>query len=126
VSLNLPFAPQSAGAVRRALTQWLRHQGVDAEVVHDAGLVATELVSNAVRHASPLRNGTMLVRWRQEAGGLVLSVHDGGGAGRPTLTVVDPDAERGRGMAIIDSLSLRWWTERNHQVTTVSVYLPLG
>ena len=126
VALNLPFLGQSAGEVRRALSVWLAHQHATEASTQDALLVATELVSNAIRHAEPLANDTMLVRWRREADDLVLSVCDGGGSGDPVLVVVDPDAERGRGLAIVDALSERWWVQRSHRVHTVHVRLPLS
>ena len=83
VTMNVPFAPESAARVRAALESWLEHRGSDAEIVDDVRLIATELVGNAVRHASPLNNGTVLVRWREEDATLVLSVADGGGPTRP-------------------------------------------
>ena len=125
VALNLPFDGQSAGAVRRTLTTWLEHQQASEVTVHDARLVATELVSNAVRHAEPLANDTMLVRWHREDDDLVLSVCDGGGSSDPVLVVANAEAERGRGLAIVDALSKRWWVQRSHGVHTVHVRLPL-
>ena len=126
VALNLPFAVQSAGAVRRALTGWLIHQQASDRAIQDARLVATELVSNAIRHASPLANDTMLVRWRREDDDVVISVCDGGGSSDPVLVIADPDAERGRGLAIIDALSARWWVQRNHKVHTVHARMSLS
>ncbi len=126
VALSLPFSPRSAGEVRQALASWLTHHGCSDAVIEDARLVATELVANAIRHASPLRNGTVLVRWRRDGTGLVLSVSDGGGRRRPAVTAVGLDAERGRGLAIVDALSLRWWAESTRQVHAVHVHLPLG
>lgn len=123
--MSLPFSPQSAGEVRRALSSWLVHHGSSEAVIEDARLVATELVANAIRHATPLKNGTVLVRWRRDGAGLVLSVSDGGGDRDPAMSVVGPDAERGRGLAIVDALSPRWWAERTRRVHVVHVYLPL-
>jgi len=125
VALNLPFTSQSAGVVRRSLAVWLMHQRANEVSTQDALLVVTELISNAIRHAEPLANDTMLVRWRREEDDLVLSVCDGGGSSDPVLVVADPDAERGRGLAIVDALSQRWWVQRSHKVHTVHVRLPL-
>jgi serine/threonine-protein kinase RsbW len=125
VSLNLPFSSESAGEVRRALASWLVHNGSAESLIHDARLVATELVGNAVLHATPLANGTVLVRWRREGGDLVLSVCDGGGTSVPTAEKPPPDSEHGRGLAIVDALSLRWWVERTQRIHAVHVLLPL-
>lgn len=126
VALNLPFSVRSAGEVRRTLTSWLVHQDASETVIYDARLIATELISNAIRHAVPLANDTMLVRWHREDDALLISVCDGGGSGDPVLVVAQPDSEGGRGLAIIDALSLRWWVQRNNKVHTVHVRLPMS
>jgi serine/threonine-protein kinase RsbW len=125
VALSLPFSAESASAVRHALAGWLAHQGASTNTLHDARLVATELVSNALRHASPLANDTILVRWERDRDDLVLSVCDGGGSTEPRIVTADYDADRGRGLAIVESLSLRWSSERSRQVHLVHVRIPL-
>lgn len=126
VALSVPFSPRSAGEVRRSLVSWLAHQGASESASEDARLVVTELVANAVRHAAPLNNGTILVRWRREDGMLLISVCDGGSDHDPALAVVGPDSERGRGLAIVDALSVRWWVERTRRVHVIHVKLPLN
>ncbi|MFL6060576.1 MAG: ATP-binding protein [Marmoricola sp.] len=125
VSLSLPFAAESAGAMRAALVGWLKHHDASAVGINDARLVATELVSNAVRHASPLKNDTLLVRWRREDEDLLMTVCDGGGSTEPQIVTADYDAERGRGLAIVGALSLGWWSERSRGVHMVHVRIPL-
>lgn len=125
VALTIPFAAESAAQVRAALASWLGHRGSSDRVVDDARLVATELVGNAVRHASPLGNGTVLVRWAEEDSALALSVCDGGGAGEPTQVDADPDDVDGRGLTIVDALSSAWWVEHNRQLHTVHVRMAL-
>jgi anti-sigma regulatory factor (Ser/Thr protein kinase) len=125
VSMSIPFAAESAGRVREALESWLDHRGSTARVVDDARLVATELVGNAVRHASPLGNGTVLVRWQEEDSALALSVCDGGGSSAPEQVEAAPDDVGGRGLAIVDALSSRWWMEHTSQLHTVHVRISL-
>lgn len=125
VSMSLPFSAESARYVRDALASWLTYRGSKSDVVQDARLVATELVGNAVRHASPLDNGTMLVRWHQTNGDLELSVCDGGGATVPQRMEPAPDALDGRGLAIVDALSSQWWVERTSRLHTVHARLAL-
>jgi serine/threonine-protein kinase RsbW len=125
VSMSLPFMPESAGQVRHALVSWLGHHGYDDGVVDDARLVATELVGNAITHACPLRNGTVLVRWRMDSGRLELSVADGGGASSPQVQRAGPDAIGGRGLAIVEALSSTWWVERNNYLHAVHVRMDL-
>lgn len=125
VSLNIPFAPESAADVRTALESWLGHRGFAPHVVDDARLVATELVGNAVRHASPLGNGTVLVRWEADDSALTLSVCDGGGSTEPEQVDAAPYDVNGRGLAIVDALSSAWWVEHTSQLHTVHVRLAL-
>ena len=126
VTMNIPFSPESASRVRAALESWLDHRGSDQDVVDDARLIATELVSNAVRHASPLNNGTVLVRWREEDSTLVLSVADGGGPTRPHKENPSLEDVHGRGLRIVETLSNRWWVEQSSHLRTVHVQLPLS
>ncbi len=126
VSMSLPFAAESAGDVRVALESWLGHHGYDDGVVDDARLIATELVGNAITHASPLRNGTVLVRWRLDSGGrLELTVADGGGLSAPRVLRAAPEALGGRGLAIVEALSSTWWVERTSYLHAVHVRLDL-
>ena len=125
VTMSIPFAPESASRVRAALGTWLGHRGSAPEVVDEARLVATELVGNAVRHASPLGNGTVLVRWQEDGSDLVLSVCDGGGPSRPERVDAQPYDVRGRGLTIVDALSTSWWVEHHTQLHTVNVRIPL-
>lgn len=124
--MNLPFAAASAGEARRALESWLVHQGYDDGLVDDARLVVTELVGNAIKHAVPLPNGTLLVRWRLDARRLVLTVCDGGGITVPTRLRSGPDAVGGRGLAIVEALASSWWVERTRQVSAVHVAIDLS
>ena len=124
--MNIPFSPESASRVRAALESWLDHRGSDRDVVDDARLIATELVGNAVRHASPLNNGTVLVRWREEDSTLVLSVADGGGPTRPHKENPSLEDVHGRGLRIVETLSNRWWVEQSSHLRTVHVQLALS
>ena len=125
VSMSIPFAAESAGRVRDALQVWLDHRGSAPRIVEDARLIATELVGNAVRHASPLRNGTVLVRWQEEGSALALSVCDGGGATQPEKVDAAPDGVNGRGLKIVDALSSKWWVDHTSHLHTVHVRLAL-
>jgi serine/threonine-protein kinase RsbW len=126
VAMSLPFLPESARTVRTGLTSWLVHQGAATETITDARLVATELVANALRHASPLPNGTMLVRWQEQSGRLLLSVSDGGGTTDPAVRHAADDDEGGRGLAIVAQLSGRWWVERQPWMQAVHVDFALA
>lgn len=125
VALRLPFSEHSASEVRYVLTRWLTFLGADEATIDDARLVVTELVGNAVRHASPLRDGTLLIRWHRDDAGLVLSVCDGGGPTTPTLGEAGLLEERGRGLALVAAVSVRWWVEQRLRARSVHARLPL-
>jgi anti-sigma regulatory factor (Ser/Thr protein kinase) len=126
VTLTLPFAPTSAALVRRSLSAWMREQGCSREHIEDVRLVATELVGNAVRHASPIDPGHVVVGWHLERGDLVLSVSDGGGTSLPQRCSVGAGAVTGRGLNIVSALVQRWWVDREMHRNTVYALVPLG
>jgi len=126
VSMRVPFAAESASSVRHALESWLGAHDVPEPVVNDARLIVSELVGNAVRHASPLGEDAVLVRWRLEEDLLVLSVCDGGGPTAPARVLAAMDAVGGRGLAIVEALATAWWVERTQQVHAVHVRLALA
>jgi signal transduction histidine kinase len=81
--------------IRNALLEW----GL-ADYSGDVELIVTELVANALRH------GTGLVGTRislDSLGDLRVEVHDDG-PGRPHRRGAAPDAESGRGLAVVDGL----------------------
>lgn len=126
VSMRVAFSGQSAAEVRYALYRWLGYSGAGESVIDDALLVITELLGNAVRHATPLVDGTVLVRWCRDEAGLLLSVSDGGGRTAPALAGAEALEERGRGLALVAALSLRWWVDSRMRAHTVHARLPLA
>ena len=123
--MRVPFAAESVAEVRHALDGWLAAHGVGEPVVNDARLVVSELVGNAVRHASPLGENTVLVRWRMEDDLVMLSVCDGGGPTAPARVVASVDDLGGRGLAIVEALCAAWWVERTQHLHAVHVQLPI-
>jgi len=81
----------------------------------DAGLVVTELVTNAIRHTrSGLPGGTVTVAIAGGWDGVTVHVHDLGAdprpERRPRLAAVDGDglADGGRGLLIVAAAGERW------------------
>lgn len=103
--VDLPATEQAASTARRlvqnALVGWRRSQ-----LYEDAGIVVSELVTNAVQHAAEsvrLRLHLLL----NGKGCVNIAVVDDS----PEVPVVqDPaiDAEAGRGLVIVEQLSRRW------------------
>jgi anti-sigma regulatory factor (Ser/Thr protein kinase) len=93
------------GRVRTRLAEW----GLCPELLDDAGLVVTELFTNAVRHTQSEKITCVL----QDAGGVIrLEVTDQGrGAGVPVPCEAQEDAEGGRGLMLVTLLSLAWGSD---------------
>jgi two-component sensor histidine kinase len=91
----------------------------------DAGLVLSELISNALRHATPLPDDTLKASWRLGSDSVEIAVSDGGGPTVPAVTEPVGWAVGGRGLSIVDRLSLRWGVSDGDGETTVWAELPL-
>ncbi|MBM9624139.1 ATP-binding protein [Streptomyces zhihengii] len=100
--------------LRAALHHWNRHELVDA-----AELLLTELVTNALRHAS---GPTVNVRVAHLDSHLKIEVNDGTPR-CPLPGSSSPDAEHGRGLFIVDAVADAWGVSEDR--TTVWCTLPL-
>ena len=104
----LPYTASSVGVARRRLIGDLTQAGVFESTACDAGLVLSELISNALRHATPLPGRTVKVAWNLHQDSVEVAVSDGGG---PTVPMVNEPTNwsvGGRGLGIVARLSLRW------------------
>jgi anti-sigma regulatory factor (Ser/Thr protein kinase) len=115
----LPFAPVGVGMARRQMAADLTALGVAQARLDDAQVVLSELMANSVRHARPLSSGRLLASWQLDARGITVSVTDGGGATTPTPLNASPLAMGGRGLAIVEELSLEWGVRIEDHATTV-------
>jgi two-component sensor histidine kinase len=104
----LPYIASSVGVARRRLIADLTEAGVADTTACDAGLVLSELISNALRHASPLPGSTLEISWTLHSDSVEVAVSDGGGGGVPKVNKPRNSAVGGRGLSIVDRLSLRW------------------
>jgi anti-sigma regulatory factor (Ser/Thr protein kinase) len=113
-SVELDPAPESAATARAFVEQTLRDWGC-RELVDDARIVVTELVSNVVRHAGTgLRVDVELDRHTMRIG-----VADRAG-GRVVMSTADPRADPGgRGLRLVDRVSERWGVEQRPDRTLV-------
>jgi anti-sigma regulatory factor (Ser/Thr protein kinase) len=116
--LDLEFKPDPAAvpAVRRAVEAC--GDIVPQHVLANLGLVASELVTNAIRHGP--HEGNAWVRLHVEAmhGAIRLEVDDSGDGFRPPPTGKAADdaevgavPESGWGLFLVDRLSRRWGVE---------------
>ena len=101
VALALPFAASSASIARTQLKKWLTDLGQPTDVIEDSRLVVSELVGNAVRHARPLADGTVIVTWNKADAGLDIAVTDGGAHTEPHAVDAAASDLAGRGLTIV-------------------------
>jgi anti-sigma regulatory factor (Ser/Thr protein kinase) len=124
----LPYTASSVGVARRRLIGDLTEAGVYEATACDAGLVLSELISNALRHATPLPGSLIRVSWCLNDDCIEVAVSDGGGATVPMVNKPAANAVGGRGLGIVDRLSLRWgvYARQDGNETTVWAALPLS
>ena len=87
--------------VREAAASW----GLSEDLADDAQLVVTELVSNGIDHG----RGLITLTVRRKAGGMLIEVHDES-PHEPVLRPVDTSSARGRGIQLVQALSVSWGT----------------
>jgi anti-sigma regulatory factor (Ser/Thr protein kinase) len=122
-TLLVPWEMSSALAVRRALVSGLRALEVAEGVIDEAEIVVSELVANAVRHASALPGGTIRVHWTVDAGVVEVAVTDGGGPTTPRRRTRSLWSVGGRGLRIVASLAHDWGFRDHDDGRTVWVAL---
>src|ERR1700749_3257069 len=106
--LLLPYTASSVGVARRRLIGELTGAGVLEATAFDAGLVLSELTSNALRHATPLPGSVIRVSWEVSADCVEVAVSDGGGPTVPMVNKPASNALGGRGLGIVDRLAPGW------------------
>jgi anti-sigma regulatory factor (Ser/Thr protein kinase) len=99
----VPNRPDSIPAVRVFLSRLLSGWGLADEIIDDASLLATELLSNAVRHGT----GRVALRVEVEDGVVQVRVHDDH-AKMPVVEDADLTSVRGRGLFIVECLADQW------------------
>jgi serine/threonine-protein kinase RsbW len=79
----------------------------------DAMLVASELVTNAVRHSGCQEHESLDVAVHRYDHHLTISVHDPGASGRePQIPPLTERAAESLGLRIVEELTSRWGSER--------------
>ncbi|MFI0820495.1 ATP-binding protein [Streptomyces sp. NPDC021098] len=97
--------PESAEAARRLVRTALAAWGQE-DLIDDAALVITELVSNSVNHARLESIRVVITRPSEEF--IRLGVSDRTRAAPLLRTDSGGESTRGRGLLIVDALTERW------------------
>ncbi|MDQ0833197.1 anti-sigma regulatory factor (Ser/Thr protein kinase) [Streptomyces achromogenes] len=113
---TFPADPGAVRTARRAVREQLRAWGLDS-VGDLAALLVSELVTNALRHATgPI--GVRLVRPAHLEGVLLVEVSDPL-PDPPRERIARPEDESGRGLQLVASSSRRWGTRPGDTGKTV-------
>jgi anti-sigma regulatory factor (Ser/Thr protein kinase) len=110
----VPNRPESTPAARAFLSRLLNGWGLPDEVIDDASLLATELLSNAVRHGT----GLVALRVEVEDGVVQVRVHDDN-AEMPVVGHADLTSVDGRGLYILECVADQWGSDPDERGKTV-------
>ena len=105
VRAEIPGAPAAVRAARRLLATTLEEWGLPHLVEHGT-LLVSELVTNAILHA----RSDVAVEVRRDPEVVRVLVHDAA-ARPPERRRHGPQAVTGRGLGLVEALSLRWGTD---------------
>ncbi|MER6956902.1 ATP-binding protein [Streptomyces sp. NPDC000618] len=107
-SLDFVAEAEEVAALRRLMRLHLNLWGLP-EVVDDAQLCVTELVSNVIAHVGTGTPTTLAVS--MNGAHLRIEIRDPDTRALPTLLQSGVDSECGRGMALVDAAAVRWGVE---------------
>jgi anti-sigma regulatory factor (Ser/Thr protein kinase) len=109
VALSVAADVQAPSAARDAVVAGLGGQ-VAEDVLADARLLVSELVSNSVRHAGLAAEDVVRLRADLTGGLLRLEVDDAGTAG--SVAARPPTVDGGFGLHLVEALAHRWGVTR--------------
>jgi serine/threonine-protein kinase RsbW len=122
-AVEFPSVPSSVPAARHLVRDDLVARKLPWRVIDDSMLVVSELMTNAVSHARPLRLAghadSVRLRWTADPPRVWIGVTDGGGRDLPHVESADVADVAGRGLAIVQALAIDWGVTRAGPEVTV-------
>lgn len=119
--VDLPARSASPAAARRVIASVLPAWGL-TELVDDAQLVTSELVTNALSHAAGQDSYELELTARPD--GVRIALADGSTV-RPIVEELKSSRPSGRGIAIIEKLATRWGADDHEGGKKVWIELTL-
>ncbi len=111
--------PGRASEVARARRFVVAALGDDHPCADISVLLASEIVTNAVRHTDSGRGGSVRVAVAAADGVVLVAVTDDGTAGSVPHVCRGPRAESGHGLLLVEAMASRWGARRDGPGTTV-------
>ncbi|WP_344575384.1 ATP-binding protein [Streptomyces lunalinharesii] len=127
---TLPLIPQAVGQARASVRTTLACWCLDS-LIDSAQLVVSELVTNALRHATPIRLPEeepiccRLTVERPEHTAVRITVSDPSPCG-PVQRHPDAESETGRGLRVLSELSADWGVAKTSAGKSVWALLRVG
>jgi len=104
LSVNLPRETVSVPVVRRLAAQALHAFGVAAEDIGDVQLAISEACANVIDHAADTDSYEVQIELAADRCAITVVDHGGGFDETVAPDIVDPTAESGRGLALMQAL----------------------
>ena len=124
-TVSVPFEAASAGRVRHMMAASLHQAGVPREVIEDAELILSELVSNGLTHGKPDQKNQIQIGWCLRVDSVLVRVCDAGTVSTLRPLELNAYALGGRGLAIVDYVSDDWALDNNEGTRiTAKIALP--
>ncbi|MDL4770908.1 MULTISPECIES: ATP-binding protein [Thermomonosporaceae] len=120
-SLTLPGVERSAAQVRMFARDAL---GAGHPSLDDVQTCVNEAFTNGIEHTASGRGGKVTVTFATAGGDVLAEVTDDGAGGARPCPRDDPMSEDGRGLRIIEALTLGWGIRPDGQRTTVWMRFP--
>ncbi|MEU9151204.1 ATP-binding protein [Streptomyces sp. NPDC048417] len=106
LAFDLAPTPRAVGNARRSVGELLASWGVCEEACDNAVLVTSELVTNSIVHSAGRR---IICRVHAASDRIRIEVEDQSGSfALPAPRQARPDEQNGRGLFLVDALSLDW------------------
>jgi anti-sigma regulatory factor (Ser/Thr protein kinase) len=122
VAIVMLSTPESVGMVRGQVRAALEYGGLGA-YADDAELIASELVSNAVRHGSTGQEDKItvaLIRVTNPSGVAVIVIDSS--SNPPVMRELTLEDEGGRGLRIVDALAASWdWRPKGQGKAVIAI-----
>jgi anti-sigma regulatory factor (Ser/Thr protein kinase) len=109
--VELPMNPDAPQIARSSLTEWAEREPVSPWRVDKLRLIASEIVTNAVRHSGAPADSPLHLAACRVGGDMLVTVTDAGRGPLPAMRDPNPYSG-GYGMHIIGAEARRWGVER--------------